>query len=1704
MIAVFSILAPILGNVHAFSTGQAASIVIGQPNFTSGTGATTASGLFRPIGAVFDSAGNLWVPDANNNRILKYVPPFTNGMNTLLVIGQTSFTSGSAATSATGLSTPSSVAFDSAGDLWVADAINSRVLEFVPPLSTGMAASLVIGQPDFTTNTGTTTAVGLMNPGSLSFDSAGDLWVSDSQNFRVLEYVPPFATHMAASLVIGQADFTSRVFQTTASGLTAPEGATFDSSGDLWVSDNGNSRVLKFVHPFSTGMAASLVIGQSSFTTGTSMTTATGLSFPSRVSFDTFGDLWVPDSSNNRVLEYLAPFTTGMAAALVIGQTSFTTNTVAVTATGLDSPSALAFDSFGNLWVPDYFANRVLEYVGVGAHSNTSFQPCDVFAGVGSGKITWWRPDTCGIPSSMTFEGFLVASTSANTFMTGMSFNPPGCSRGAGNPCLYAAMFDSNSLAVFDNTGAFLGTCGTGYSASPESVVVAPLWGPRSPAIFVGQADGTRQILRFSLDCSAGTPAFFAPAVESRGSDWIDLESNLCTMLYTSEGTHIKSFDICANAQLPDFATLPASPAFALRILGDGSVLVADFSRDVHVSSTGAVINSCDTASAGAGGLSSLNIVPGVSEFVSGSVTNSQVDYMTTANCDTGKTAPDFSFSATIGTGCTGTCQLNGLIVFPKVTPQANAWYPAGPQVQNLSISTFNGATAEFTGLQAGQIDLPDWPLSPAQQSSVPCATSTVITCSSPVPEKGYSGIEFNLAGVFWGIAQNYGNSLASIELRQGIAHLVNKTAFSDLNNPLCARLACMPNDNPAPICTVNNGCTNGGLPAPNPCSWDTIFGQSSASNCLVGSPAGTAYNCAYATSLSCPGASTTCIGNSACTFAWQRPIGSKDFCAAAQHFARAFSVALALNVTFNSSCELIPIGGWPSAATSVNTAGCSGAVATANVCFFARSDDPLRLALGQSLAQEICALFSPAWTGGVGWTTLPASQLSCDNTNIGLGPNVGFLQLATGGAGAFCGLATSSTGIPNNCWGMYTRDFVNDYPFDRSIYYAYNSLFSTQTTVTCTNSVCTGSTPGSPCTSSTFSTRANDYMYVCSPTYDSLSTAMEFSACLVSPGPATGPIPPQPVPTFANCSGSSVPGGVGAITCVTAIPVCDAVSAGYQAEDYFGARLFALPVYSSVYVYGRLANWPLGSVASPGVLNAIGGAYDPLPNIFTWLNAYSSTPNITAVRQGFEQTPRSLNPFVAETPQDFYVLDNIYNTLFVQNPLCNNSRNLATAAGGLSAAGLSQCSSILQNIDWMTTSHSFLCYPGGPACTPTTLGYGNSTYFANTSADLRLSLNRGNHWQDNGPVTAWDVKYSFMDLDATGAFQATSLADIVHINVIDEFTVDLNLKAKGPFTEFFIGGITIIPGHVWSACGASIWNTGVTGKNTAGTSVVTAPEDTCVGTFAAPSIATVGGVRADSPTFSVIGNNFLIGSGPYTCQSIGGTGHPAVGTLGGGCSIDNTDTPAFGLGVYTLTRTGCTLTATGTTCGVAGSSSDYFHSSGALAAYVWTGDIGSGSADFNKLLTVNSCHSATPSANCPHWAQGIGNPGGTGTNPVGLSTRLKVSSFKGVSWIGFSTEKTAGTQLILTCEPGYTLPGTTLTPCSAVNAGWTGTVLPGIGGYATTLYEVGSQITIGTATTSTSTLAPAMPPGGPNGAYTNCAPPIGTGTAYPNGGTDC
>jgi len=286
---------------------MSASLVFGQANLTTAncsaaTGPATLGNSANDIansedevfGVAVDANGNLWVADDGNNRVLEYTPPFSSGMAATLAIGQPDLVSGdanqgNANPTASSLFDPGCT-IDPSGNLWVADFYNNRLLEFVPPFHTGMAASLVLGQSSFTAGSANRGGAGagantLFGPNGLAFDASGNLWLSDASNNRVLEFQTPFTNGMSASLVLGQVDLSQNMANQggsapTAATLSFPEQISFDSNGRLFVDDSNNNRTVVFTPPFSTGMNASMVIGQANATSATAATTATGQSFP--------------------------------------------------------------------------------------------------------------------------------------------------------------------------------------------------------------------------------------------------------------------------------------------------------------------------------------------------------------------------------------------------------------------------------------------------------------------------------------------------------------------------------------------------------------------------------------------------------------------------------------------------------------------------------------------------------------------------------------------------------------------------------------------------------------------------------------------------------------------------------------------------------------------------------------------------------------------------------------------------------------------------------------------------------------------------------------------------------------------------------------------------------------------------------------------------------------------------------------------------------------------------------------------------------------------------------------------------------------------------------------------------------------------------------------------------------------------------------
>ena len=298
---------------------------------------------------------------------------FNTGEAAHLVIGQTNFTSGNFGASNTLLGSPSGIAYAN-GVLWVVDSNrlgatpnNNRVLRYndvgsypsltdVPDIvgsTCGVCrgtASLVLGQPDFNTFNSSATASGLRNPTGVATDG-NVLAIADTDNNRVLIWLHlPTVNGQPADVVIGQPNFTSTAaLSPTATSLRAPSGVWI-YHGKLFVADTYDDRIMIYNKiPTTNGVAADQVLGQTSFTAfvqpDLTQTTgvATSFNMQTPVSVTTDGTrLFVTDLAENRVMVWNSiPTTNGAPCDYVVGQPNFTSantnNSFTINSTAVDA-----------------------------------------------------------------------------------------------------------------------------------------------------------------------------------------------------------------------------------------------------------------------------------------------------------------------------------------------------------------------------------------------------------------------------------------------------------------------------------------------------------------------------------------------------------------------------------------------------------------------------------------------------------------------------------------------------------------------------------------------------------------------------------------------------------------------------------------------------------------------------------------------------------------------------------------------------------------------------------------------------------------------------------------------------------------------------------------------------------------------------------------------------------------------------------------------------------------------------------------------------------------------------------------------------------------------------------------------------------------------------------------------------------------------
>ncbi|MDA8268541.1 MAG: hypothetical protein M0013_09245, partial [Actinomycetota bacterium] len=257
--AVFDAVDPVTGAVWITTEGNSVVEYSASQLTTAGSAATepvatiggTNTGLKESAGIAFDSAGNMFVADASADSITEFSAGQLAGLSGTVDLTPAARIAGGA----TDVTFPVSLGFDSSGNLWVADDQFTRIVEFSAASLAGLGASTTALVPTLVVND-TPTPFGSL--GALAVDRSGNVWVSGSVGTSSISQVFEYSAAELAGKT-GSVDL-APVASVAASTTAVPVGVAFDASGNLWVTllSAGVSTVVASVEEFSSTQIADL------------------------------------------------------------------------------------------------------------------------------------------------------------------------------------------------------------------------------------------------------------------------------------------------------------------------------------------------------------------------------------------------------------------------------------------------------------------------------------------------------------------------------------------------------------------------------------------------------------------------------------------------------------------------------------------------------------------------------------------------------------------------------------------------------------------------------------------------------------------------------------------------------------------------------------------------------------------------------------------------------------------------------------------------------------------------------------------------------------------------------------------------------------------------------------------------------------------------------------------------------------------------------------------------------------------------------------------------------------------------------------------------------------------------------------------------------------------------------------------------------
>jgi uncharacterized protein (TIGR03437 family) len=355
--------APLLSATDSGAKSYTIQTVAGS-DFVGDNGPAVSAVFSQTEGIAVDRLGNIFVADADDNRIRKITP---DGMiHTFAGTGAAGFAGDGGAATAAMLDHPYGIAVDLSGNLYVADLGNSRIRKITADGNIQTVAGGGATIPDTLGNGAAALSVKLVQPRNLAVDNDGTFYISDFGAHRV--YRVSASGVLAGIAGTGKAGFAGDGAPALLALINSPAGLASDQNGSLYIADSGNNRIRKVNHGIistfysvsaPTGVALTagnvLYVAGSGYV-GTTTKAIGGIPSAQDLALDTAGNLY---ATVGQVVGKVG-ITGNVSTVAGSGASRYFAgeNTPAISAR-FHNPSGLAVDAAGNWYVADTANNRI-------------------------------------------------------------------------------------------------------------------------------------------------------------------------------------------------------------------------------------------------------------------------------------------------------------------------------------------------------------------------------------------------------------------------------------------------------------------------------------------------------------------------------------------------------------------------------------------------------------------------------------------------------------------------------------------------------------------------------------------------------------------------------------------------------------------------------------------------------------------------------------------------------------------------------------------------------------------------------------------------------------------------------------------------------------------------------------------------------------------------------------------------------------------------------------------------------------------------------------------------------------------------------------------------------------------------------------------------------------------------------------------------